>query len=125
MELGRELFIRHALVDGEWKNSHAFVKSNNKLLEELQAASPSNVAASAIVAVRRAVAAGIRRPYCQGWGRRGAARGSVGQVVRSSTARCVASPSERRDQMWWPAIGVSASTATDAWPMEKRSHSHG
>ena len=33
----RELFIRHALVDGEWDSKQAFERENRKLLEELAA----------------------------------------------------------------------------------------
>jgi ATP-dependent helicase HrpA len=33
----RELFIRHALVDGEWDSKQAFERENRKLLEELEA----------------------------------------------------------------------------------------
>jgi ATP-dependent helicase HrpA len=35
-ELARELFIRHALVDGEWDTPHRFVADNRKLLDELR-----------------------------------------------------------------------------------------
>ena len=35
-ELARELFIRHALVEGEWRSHHAFVKENARLLQEAQ-----------------------------------------------------------------------------------------
>ncbi|SEG92508.1 ATP-dependent helicase HrpA [Thermomonospora echinospora] len=35
-ELARELFIRHALVDGEWETHHAFFHENRALLEEIE-----------------------------------------------------------------------------------------
>ncbi|MFD0884642.1 ATP-dependent RNA helicase HrpA [Streptosporangium algeriense] len=35
-ELSRELFIRHALVEGDWETHHAFFKENRKLLEEVE-----------------------------------------------------------------------------------------
>lgn len=35
-ELARELFIKHALVGGEWRTHHAFVKRNDALLAKLQ-----------------------------------------------------------------------------------------
>ncbi|MCI0156202.1 ATP-dependent RNA helicase HrpA [Leifsonia shinshuensis] len=35
-ELSRELFIRHALVDGEWDSRQAFDRANRKLLAELR-----------------------------------------------------------------------------------------
>ncbi len=35
-ELSRELFIRHALVDGEWDTHHQFFHDNRKLLEEVE-----------------------------------------------------------------------------------------
>ncbi|SDR31009.1 ATP-dependent RNA helicase HrpA [Thermostaphylospora chromogena] len=35
-ELCRELFIRHALVEGDWDTHHAFFKENRKLLEEVE-----------------------------------------------------------------------------------------
>ncbi|HEV7811608.1 MAG TPA: ATP-dependent RNA helicase HrpA [Leifsonia sp.] len=35
-ELARELFIRHALVEGEWDSSQAFDRANNKLRAELR-----------------------------------------------------------------------------------------
>ncbi len=34
-EHARELFVRHALVEGEWKSHHRFVADNRALLEEL------------------------------------------------------------------------------------------
>ncbi|MCZ8381487.1 ATP-dependent RNA helicase HrpA [Mycobacterium sp. CPCC 205372] len=34
-ELARELFIRHALVDGEWQTRHHFFRDNARLREEL------------------------------------------------------------------------------------------
>ncbi|MGI8814577.1 MAG: ATP-dependent RNA helicase HrpA [Pseudonocardia sp.] len=34
-ELARELFIRHALVQGEWQTSHAFWESNRALLDQV------------------------------------------------------------------------------------------
>ncbi|WP_193605033.1 ATP-dependent RNA helicase HrpA [Nocardioides dongkuii] len=33
-EVARELFIRHALVQGEWSSRHRFLEENNRLLEE-------------------------------------------------------------------------------------------
>ncbi len=35
-ELSRELFIRHALVEGEWRTHHEFYQRNRKLLEEVE-----------------------------------------------------------------------------------------
>jgi ATP-dependent helicase HrpA len=35
-ELSRELFIRHALVEGEWRTHHAFFAQNRELLEEVE-----------------------------------------------------------------------------------------
>ena len=35
-ELGRELFIRHALVDGDWDTRHHFFHANRKLVEEVE-----------------------------------------------------------------------------------------
>ncbi|OUC95082.1 ATP-dependent RNA helicase HrpA [Streptosporangium minutum] len=35
-ELSRELFIRHALVEGDWETHHAFFKENRRLLEEVE-----------------------------------------------------------------------------------------
>ncbi|GII59597.1 ATP-dependent helicase [Planotetraspora thailandica] len=35
-ELSRELFIRHALVDGEWRTHHRFFHDNRKLLQEVE-----------------------------------------------------------------------------------------
>jgi len=35
-ELSRELFIRHALVQGEWRTHHEFYQRNQKLLEEVE-----------------------------------------------------------------------------------------
>jgi ATP-dependent helicase HrpA len=35
-ELSRELFIRHALVDGEWDSKQAFDRANRKLRDELR-----------------------------------------------------------------------------------------
>ncbi|NRN29838.1 ATP-dependent RNA helicase HrpA [Photorhabdus heterorhabditis subsp. aluminescens] len=35
--LCRELFIRHALVEGDWQTRHAFFRSNLKLREEIEA----------------------------------------------------------------------------------------
>ncbi len=35
-ELSRELFIRHALVDGDWRTHHKFFHENRKLLEEVE-----------------------------------------------------------------------------------------
>jgi ATP-dependent helicase HrpA len=35
-ELSRELFIRHALVYGEWRTSHRFLRDNAKLMEEAE-----------------------------------------------------------------------------------------
>jgi ATP-dependent helicase HrpA len=34
--LSRELFIRHALVEGDWQTSHRFFHDNRKLLEEVE-----------------------------------------------------------------------------------------
>ncbi|MEH2921494.1 ATP-dependent RNA helicase HrpA [Samsonia erythrinae] len=34
--LARELFIRHALVDGDWQTHHAFFRANLKLLAEVE-----------------------------------------------------------------------------------------
>ncbi len=34
-ELARELFIRHALVEGDWQSKHHFLRDNTRLLEEL------------------------------------------------------------------------------------------
>lgn len=34
--LARELFIRHALVENEWRTHHAFVKRNRRLLDEMR-----------------------------------------------------------------------------------------
>ncbi|WP_294906636.1 ATP-dependent RNA helicase HrpA [Tatumella sp. UBA2305] len=34
--LSRELFIRHALVEGDWHSRHAFLKNNRKLLNEIE-----------------------------------------------------------------------------------------
>ncbi len=35
-ELARELFIRHALVEGDWESPHAFDRANRQLRRELQ-----------------------------------------------------------------------------------------
>jgi ATP-dependent helicase HrpA len=35
-ELSRELFIRHALVEGDWETHHEFFHENRKLLEEVE-----------------------------------------------------------------------------------------
>ena len=35
--LSRELFIRRALVEGEWESRHAFVAENRRLIEEVEA----------------------------------------------------------------------------------------
>jgi ATP-dependent helicase HrpA len=35
-ELSRELFIRHALVQGEWRTHHEFYQRNQKLVEEVE-----------------------------------------------------------------------------------------
>ncbi|MGZ4632304.1 MAG: ATP-dependent RNA helicase HrpA [Actinomycetes bacterium] len=35
-ELSRELFIRHALVQGEWRTHHTFFHANRELLEEVE-----------------------------------------------------------------------------------------
>ncbi|MEZ0076176.1 ATP-dependent RNA helicase HrpA [Planotetraspora sp. GP83] len=35
-ELSRELFIRHALVDGDWRTHHGFFHDNRKLLQEVE-----------------------------------------------------------------------------------------
>ncbi|GII91868.1 ATP-dependent RNA helicase HrpA [Sinosporangium siamense] len=35
-ELSRELFIRHALVEGDWDTHHKFLKENRKLLDEVE-----------------------------------------------------------------------------------------
>ncbi|MEU7000664.1 ATP-dependent RNA helicase HrpA [Nonomuraea sp. NPDC046570] len=35
-ELSRELFIRHALVEGDWTTHHKFLQENRKLLEEVE-----------------------------------------------------------------------------------------
>ncbi|MFD9939861.1 ATP-dependent RNA helicase HrpA [Nonomuraea sp. NPDC059023] len=35
-ELSRELFIRHALVEGDWDSHHAFLRENRKLLGEVE-----------------------------------------------------------------------------------------
>lgn len=35
-ELSRELFIRHALVYGEWRTNHRFLRDNAKLVEEAE-----------------------------------------------------------------------------------------
>ena len=35
--LSRELFIRRALVEGEWETRHAFVEENRRLVEEVEA----------------------------------------------------------------------------------------
>jgi ATP-dependent helicase HrpA len=35
-ELSRELFIRHALVEGDWETRHAFFHENRALLEEVE-----------------------------------------------------------------------------------------
>ncbi|MDK7160624.1 DUF3418 domain-containing protein, partial [Pauljensenia sp. UMB3104] len=32
--LAREMFIRHALVNGEWRERHRFQKTNDELLEQ-------------------------------------------------------------------------------------------
>ena len=34
-ELSRELFIRHALVEGDWQTHHPFFHANRALLEEV------------------------------------------------------------------------------------------
>lgn len=34
-ELARELFIRHALVEGDWQSKHHFLRDNARLLQEL------------------------------------------------------------------------------------------
>jgi ATP-dependent helicase HrpA len=36
-ELARELFIRHALVEGDWRTTHSFVAANRSTLEEISA----------------------------------------------------------------------------------------
>ncbi|MFI7150632.1 ATP-dependent RNA helicase HrpA [Nonomuraea sp. NPDC050022] len=35
-DLSRELFIRHALVEGDWDSHHRFLQDNRKLLEEVE-----------------------------------------------------------------------------------------
>ena len=35
--LSRELFIRRALVEGEWETRHEFLAENRRLLEEVEA----------------------------------------------------------------------------------------
>ncbi|MCA2179377.1 ATP-dependent RNA helicase HrpA [Nonomuraea glycinis] len=35
-ELSRELFIRHALVEGDWDSHHTFLKANRRLLDEVE-----------------------------------------------------------------------------------------
>ena len=34
-QVSRELFLRHALVEGQWRTSHAFLRDNQRLLAEL------------------------------------------------------------------------------------------
>src|SRR5205085_2716401 len=34
--LSRELFIRHALVEGDWETQHAFFAENRRLLDEVE-----------------------------------------------------------------------------------------
>ncbi|MCV5388640.1 DUF3418 domain-containing protein, partial [Escherichia coli] len=34
--VSREIFIRSALVEGEWETKHAFFKQNRKLLQEVE-----------------------------------------------------------------------------------------
>ncbi|GKX57987.1 ATP-dependent RNA helicase HrpA [Leminorella grimontii] len=34
--VSRELFIRHALVEGDWQSKHAFFKANRKLISEVE-----------------------------------------------------------------------------------------
>ncbi len=34
-ELARDLFIRHALVEGDWHTEHAFLRDNAALVERL------------------------------------------------------------------------------------------
>src|SRR4029079_5294139 len=36
-ELARDLFIRHALVEGDWHTEHAFLRENAALVERLRA----------------------------------------------------------------------------------------
>ena len=35
-ELSRELFIRHALVEGDWRSDHRFLAANRALLEDVE-----------------------------------------------------------------------------------------
>ncbi|WP_343871288.1 ATP-dependent RNA helicase HrpA [Tatumella terrea] len=35
-QVSRELFIRHALVEGDWQSRHAFLRNNRKLLNEVE-----------------------------------------------------------------------------------------
>ena len=35
-ELSRELFVRHALVQGEWRSHHRFLRTNRALLEQAE-----------------------------------------------------------------------------------------
>jgi ATP-dependent helicase HrpA len=35
-ELSRELFVRHALVEGDWRSDHAFLAGNRALLEDVE-----------------------------------------------------------------------------------------
>jgi ATP-dependent helicase HrpA len=35
-ELSRELFIRHALIEGDWRTHHAFFRANRELLDEVE-----------------------------------------------------------------------------------------
>ena len=35
-ELSRELFIRHALVEGDWETRHKFFPANRELLDEVE-----------------------------------------------------------------------------------------
>ncbi|RCG25330.1 ATP-dependent RNA helicase HrpA [Sphaerisporangium album] len=35
-ELSRDLFIRHALVEGDWETNHRFLKENRRLLSEVE-----------------------------------------------------------------------------------------
>jgi len=36
-DLSRELFLRHALVEGDWRSPHRFLAANRELLEEVEA----------------------------------------------------------------------------------------
>ena len=90
-ELARELFIRHALVEGDWDTRHAFFHANRALLDDVEELE-TRARRRDLVVDEETLVRLLRRPHPRRRRLRAALRQLVEEGPRDAARRCSTSP---------------------------------